>query len=599
MLGAGGMGTVYRALDLTLDHQRALKVLTADLTANRDFRERFQRESRLAAQLEDEGVVPIYGAGEAEGRLYIAMRLVRGSDLHRLVDEEGPLNLDRVVSITAAVAKALDAAHAREIIHRDVKPANILTERSGEGERIYLTDFGISRPATATTAITSTGQLLGTPDYISPEQIDGARAGVPADVYALGCVVCFMLTGESPFHRDTAVATLYAHANAERPRPSLLLPELPAGVDEVLARATAVDPDERFASAGELAAALSQAAGSSETAGVPVTPRTRELPLEGGSRRRWLIAAGVAVALAAAAVTVAVVGGDDSPDAVTTLAAAKTEKIGIGDAVDSIVVGELNVLVGSQADSSLTTINPETGKPEPSPKTVNHPTSVAVGFGSIWVTSGTDDQLLRYGPDNRNVATEIDVGHEPVDVAVGEDWVWVVNRADETVTQIDPLDNSTKATIDVAAGPKSIVTAGSVAWVASPSTGQLTKLDASVAPTSAASIAPGGSPADLAIADGSLWQVDSTDGTLLERSLEDGRRIGDPITLGGELVALAVGPGGLWVADKARDVAIRVDPPNDELEIVSVGHRPAAIDVGAGSVWVASAGERTVTRIDR
>ena len=240
LLGRGGMGAVYRARDLRLDHERALKILDPRLARDRNFRARFQRESQLAAAIEHDAVVPVYQAGEADDRLFIVMRLVRGPDLHRLVISDGPLDPQRVARYVTAVAGALDAAHRRGTIHRDVKPANILVELGESGERVFLTDFGIGRPAEASAPLTSTGELLGTVDYIAPEQIEGQEADARSDVYALGCVVCFLLTGEAPFRRETDLATLYAHAHAERPRPSLLEPSLPPAVDAVVARATAV-----------------------------------------------------------------------------------------------------------------------------------------------------------------------------------------------------------------------------------------------------------------------------------------------------------------------------------------------------------------------
>ena len=602
VLGAGGMGTVYRVLDITLDRERALKVLTPDLTSNRVFRERFQRESRLAAQLEDEGVVPIYGAGEAEGRLYIAMRLVRGPDLHRMVVERGPLGLARTAEIVASVARALDAAHARGIVHRDVKPANVLVEEAGRDQRVFLTDFGISRPDTATTSITSTGQLLGTPDYMSPEQIDGARPDARSDVYALGCVVCFLLTGDAPFHRDSAVATLYAHGHADRPRPSLLETKLPEVVDDIVGRATAVDPTDRPATAGELANQLIEAVDPAERpAGLvaPVTPRTRELPAARRPRRWWIAIAAVGLLAAAAAATVLIAGDDDGSNGTGPVG---VDTIELGRVVDSIVVGEVNVLVGSKDASELITIDPASGEAADAPRQVDHPTSVAVGFGSVWVTSGTDDELLRYGPADRDVATEIAVGRDPADVAVGDRWAWVVNRKDGTVSQVDALDPLTEratATVEVAPRPVSVATEGDVTWVASPSQSMLTRIDSSGEAPTAQPVAIGGAPTDLAIVDGSLWVVDTRDRTLAEHSLEDGHRL-NVTELGGQPVAIAVGPGALWVADKARDLAIRVDPAGEEeTERYEVGHRPVAIAVGGGSVWVANAGGESVSRIVR
>ncbi len=606
VLGSGGMGTVYRVLDLNLDRERALKVLTPDLTRDEDFRQRFQRESRLAAQLEEEGVVPIYGAGEADGHLYIVMRLVRGPDLHTLVAETGPLGLARTVDVTAAVAGALDAAHARGIVHRDVKPANILVEPSDPGERVFLTDFGVSRPDTGTTSITSAGQLLGTPDYISPEQIDGARAEARSDIYALGCVVCFLLTGEPPFHRESAVATLYAHAHADRPRPSLLEPELPPAVDEVLARATALDPADRHASAGELAADLARAVDPSAapTVRAPITPRTRVLDQPPG-RRRWVAAAlGVLVAAAAIAAIAVLLWPDEAdnppvapPDAPSDL----VSSIRLGHPTDSVVVGELNVLAGSGRDSTVSAIDPATEKVGEEPREVADPTSVAVGFGSVWVTSRSDDRLLRYGPTARQRARPIEVGSEPADVAVGRRWVWVANRGDDTVTQIDPLhDNRTVATIPVAPGPERIATEDEITWVASPSARALTRLVSTGEETTADVVRLGGRPVDLVIDGGSLWELDEARGSLVKLSLEDGGQIGEPIAIGGKLAAAAVGPNAIWVADKGGDQAIRVDPQQPDVqERYDVGQRPVALAVGSGSVWVANAGDPNISRIDR
>ena len=230
LIGRGGMGAVYRVRDVSLDHERALKILDGRLAADSAFRERFQRESRMMAAIEHPAIATVHRAGEEDGRLFIAMRLVRGPDLRRLVEKDGPLEPRRTARIVRAVAGALDAAHRRGIVHRDVKPANILVELDEEGEHAYLTDFGIGRPAGGTSdPITSTGELIGTADYISPEQIEGRPAGPAADVYALGCVVFHLLTGESPFARETSLATLFAHANAARPRPSVARSRAGAG----------------------------------------------------------------------------------------------------------------------------------------------------------------------------------------------------------------------------------------------------------------------------------------------------------------------------------------------------------------------------------
>jgi predicted Ser/Thr protein kinase len=595
LLGRGGMGSVYRARDLALDSERALKVLEPELGADRAFRERFTREARLAAQIENPAVVPVYQAGEEDGRLFIAMRLIRGPDLHRLVAKDGPLEPQRTARIVAAVAAALDAAHARGIVHRDVKPANILVELSEDGEHVFLTDFGISRSARPTDEVTSTGQLLGTADYISPEQIEGERADACSDVYALGCVVCYLLTGEPPFRRETELATLYAHANAARPRPSLLEPGLPAAVDEVVVRATAIDPDERHQSAGELSDDLRRALAtrSTETRAAPVSESaTLTRPI---GRRRPPIGAIAAGALAIAAIVVAAVllaggdsGGGSAPEVVT---------IGLGDAVDSIVVGNANVLATSQSDSTLAAIDPETDKPARDPEPIPHPSAVAVGFGSVWVTSASTGELLRYAPGHRQEPIRISVGAQPSDVAVDDRWVWVANREDGTVSRVDPETNGVRGTFEVAPGPEAVATGEGATWVASPGAATLIRLRQD-APLRSRTVEVDGSPEDLAVFDGELWVVDSENGTLSSRSLTDGSGIGEPVALGGLPVAVTSGPEALWVVDAEDGTATRVDPSTREAgDPVTVGERPAAVAVGSGSIWVANAGSGTVSRI--
>src|SRR5688572_5004016 len=199
VIGAGGMGVVYRARNLALDRERALKVLAPGLSSDPRFRERFKRESRLAAAIEHPHVIPVHQAGEEDGHLYLSMRLVAGHDLRELVAERGPLDPGEAGAIVIAVASGLDAAHAAELIHRDVKPANVLVGSGADTGRVYLTDFGISRTTRGGETVTGTGELVGTADFVSPEQIAGDPVDGRADVYALGGVLHFALTGKPPF----------------------------------------------------------------------------------------------------------------------------------------------------------------------------------------------------------------------------------------------------------------------------------------------------------------------------------------------------------------------------------------------------------------
>ena len=254
--GRGGMGVVYRAVQLDLGRPVALKLIASDRAADPAFRERFQRESRMAAAIDHPNVVPVHGAGEEDGQLYLVMRFVPGTDLHRLVKHEGPLAPLRAAAIVAQVASALDAAHAAGLVHRDVKPANVLLA----GDHAYLSDFGLTRLLSSEEQLTETGQWLGTTDFSSPEQLQGERVDARADVYSLGCVLHAALLGGPPYPRATVPATLLAHLQDPPPRPSES--GAPAGFDRVMARALAKAPRDRYPSAGDLGrAALAAARG--------------------------------------------------------------------------------------------------------------------------------------------------------------------------------------------------------------------------------------------------------------------------------------------------------------------------------------------------
>jgi serine/threonine protein kinase len=267
LIGRGGMGVVYSAEHIHLGKKVALKVLPPEYAADEEFRERFEREARLAASLEHPNIVPVTDAGEFDGELWIAMRLVHGQDLRALLEEHGPLNPIRAVSILGRVGSALDAAHARGLIHRDVKPGNILLEPpSGTRtvEHVYLTDFGLTKqvdvgapepgvpgsagigPGGPSHGLTRVGYFAGTVDYAAPEQFRGEALDGRVDVYALGCVLFECLTGRAPFVTDGEEATMIAHLSLPPPKASELRTGLPRGIDAVVVRAMAKDREARF-----------------------------------------------------------------------------------------------------------------------------------------------------------------------------------------------------------------------------------------------------------------------------------------------------------------------------------------------------------------
>jgi predicted Ser/Thr protein kinase len=253
LIGQGGMGIVYRVTNVALDRIDALKVLTPELAEDERFRERFQREMRIAASLHHPHVVGIHYAGERDGLLFLAMDYVDGTDLRDLMLKDGALHPGRAVELLAQVASALDAAHSKGLVHRDVKPANILiTVRNGE-EHAYLTDFGLAKRSDTLSGLTVQGSVVGTVDYMAPEQVIGDHSDARTDIYALGCLLFRMITGKVPYERETSVATLFAHVH--EPPPALegpLADEYPE-FRRVLQRAMAKQPDDRYLSAGDFA----------------------------------------------------------------------------------------------------------------------------------------------------------------------------------------------------------------------------------------------------------------------------------------------------------------------------------------------------------
>ena len=263
-LARGGTAVVYLAWDERLDRPVALKVLASVLAEDEAFRKRFIRESHAAAAVEDPHIVPVFEAGEAGGMLYIAMRYVPGGDVRTMVRRDGPLPPRRAAAVIAQVASALDAAHAAGLVHRDVKPANMLVDRrSNRSDHVYLADFGLSKKRlTASAGLTGTGQFVGTLDYSAPEQIRGRPADGRTDQYALACAAFELLTGAPPFHHEEATAVMYAHLS-EPPLPvTSRRAGLPPAVDQVVARALAKVPADRYASCQEFADALLQALGT-------------------------------------------------------------------------------------------------------------------------------------------------------------------------------------------------------------------------------------------------------------------------------------------------------------------------------------------------
>jgi Protein kinase domain len=351
-LGRGGMGVLYLAVEPGLERHVALKLIAPEAAADEVFARRFAEESKIAASIEHPNVVPIYAAGEEGGIPFIAMRYVSGSDLGRRLTREGRLDPPVAAGLISQVGNGLDAIHAAGLVHRDVKPANVLLSGGPGEDHAYITDFGVARNVATESGLTQTGRFVGTLDYVAPEQISGGEVDARADIYALGCLLFKLLTGEVPYPRDGEAARLYAHLNDPPPAPSLHATAVSMALDDVVIRSMSKQPEDRYPSAGDLGrAAVAALSGSqpdlpertvatgaaatraAETVApapqaVGTTAATRRIdpPRTDGNRRRLglALASGLLVVAAIVVAVLAFGGGDGSSDLEASGAAGKS-----------------------------------------------------------------------------------------------------------------------------------------------------------------------------------------------------------------------------------------------------------------------------------
>ncbi len=425
-LGRGGMGILYLAVEPGLDRHVALKLIAPEAAADEVFARRFAEESRIAASIEHPNVVPIYAAGEEGGVPWIAMRYVAGSDLGRRLAGEGKLEPSEAVALVAQVGAGLDAIHAVGLVHRDVKPANVLLSGEPGSEHAYITDFGVARNVATESGLTQTGRFVGTLDYVAPEQISGGPLDARVDVYALGCLLFKLLTGEVPFPREGEAARLYAHLNDPPPAPSLYVPELPMALDDVVIRAMSKSPGDRYPSAGDLGRAA-QASLSGAAVSVPEgtvatgAAATREasterLPGDESAKagdmgrfsqtrdRRVLVGAGLLGLVAAAAIAVVLISGGGG---------------GGGEAATG------------RTSAAKTTSEPKKPKPKPKPKTLTASALIAEGDAVCERSQATFGEVGGQFPNGENEAN----------VAYSEELVGISSLAVEGFDALKPPDS--------------------------------------------------------------------------------------------------------------------------------------------------------------
>jgi YVTN family beta-propeller protein len=633
--GRGSMGVVYRATQLVLQRPVALKLIATEVAHDGSFRERFKRESQLAASIDHPNVIPIYEAGEVDGSLFLAMRYVEGTDLGALVAAEGTLAPARAVGIVAQVAAGLSAAHALGLVHRDVKPANVLIA-AGEDEHVYLADFGLTKHASSAPGLTKAGMFVGTLDYSAPEVIRGEGADARADVYALGCVLFHCLTGRPPFVRDSEVATMYAHLHDAAPAPGTIAGAA-AVLDAVVAKALTKDPDERHATASELGRAARAAIGDGSTpaapaasptpaaSSTPATPRDAAAsstpaaprdaaasPTPAAPRDAAASPTPAAPPSGAAALPGAVAspGAVALPGAVAPPArAAEGEREGISRDWRIVLLTTLGLVMavglavallagaGVLGGGSAKKVAPpatvakaakpatapaKAGKPAAAPAKAAKPPAAAAGAP-------------------RPVAS-IAVGRGPDGIAVDDAGsVWVTNAQDDTLTRIDEKSGRIAgAPIPAGDDPDGVVAAKGVVWLASAKQGRVLRFETSGdAPVPGGTIDVGAQPEGIALGRQLVWVANIQDGTVNRIDRASPSVVGAPIGVGGKPTGIFVG-SSVWVTNNADATVTRIDPSTAQVvgAPIAVGRQPRGVIEGEGSVWIANSGDDTVSRLD-
>jgi streptogramin lyase len=607
LIGRGGMGIVYLAEDVTLGRKVAIKLLAPELAEDGHFRERFLRESRLAASLEHPNIITIYEARQVDGSLYLAMRYVEGSDLRALIAKGGPLPIERALSIVSQVAAALDAAHESGLIHRDVKPGNVLIappSTPGRPDRVYLSDFGLTKRAASDSGVTGTGQFVGTLEYAAPEQFEGKPLDARTDVYSLGCVLYECLTGRPPFQRENEAALVYAHLLTPPPRVTEIRPDLPPAIDAVVARALAKPPDDRFPSCSELVAASASALGvhvdgstgtvaSGAGGSVPAPPGR---PSAKGKTRVIAVAA-LLVAAAIVAVVLAL-ASDGSKKAPPAAASVTGDRLARVDPRTNVVSGKVAI--------------------------PRNPSAVATGEGSVWVTSDKGS-LSRVDPRTLKVTATIVIGNRPDALAVGEGAVWVGTRAG-TLAKVDAASNKVVATIPLGGVLESVAVGEGAVWAAA-ADGRVYRIDPVTAGIDFTARVALGSTGDIGVAisvgQGGVWVVrsyafsDPNNGISqlpITATTEEVFRLAPDTGIVQESLrlvktgvngrvgvgAIALTPSALWATEPFQRKVYRLAPKALAIlsEIPHVGVYPGAIAIEeGGDLWVASSTDGTLFRI--
>jgi DNA-binding beta-propeller fold protein YncE len=582
LIARGGMGVVYRALHLGLERPVALKVIARELADREGFRERFLRESRLAARLDHPAVVPIYDSREVDGELVVVMRLIEGGDLRGLIDREGPLAPHRALDLLGQVADALDTAHAAGIVHRDVKPHNILVE----GDHAYLSDFGLAKAFDESGSAGGTS-VVGTAHYMSPEQWRGDSIGPAADVYSLGCVLYEALTGIAPFAR--------AEADTE--------PEMPQGVEMAIRRAVAKDPLDRYRSAGELIAAARTGQGSevrptavlshdrSERTTVPNASQSF-LGRMGGRATAWILSGFAIIAIVIAAAVLLLLGGEGP---------SVSAPISIGTPPLRITADGQGAWVTSERDGTVTRLDPASGKQLRQATLQRGISGIAIGSKWLWVTDPRRHELLRLDAKTLRQKQAIPIPGAPGPIALSADprRVWVADEDGSGIAVVNAESgHRIRTQLPPLTAPLRLAVGAGGLWSSSSSTASVRRIDLGTLEPGDPILA-GPRPAGITVAQGAVWVTNPPRGTVTEvdPSL---REVRAQVDVGSKPGGIDAGTSAVWVANAADGTVSKIDLDSREVEgdPIRVGPEPGAVAIGGEAVWVANNGDGTVTRIE-
>ena len=627
--GRGGFGVVYRATHLALDHIVAIKVITTGRTEDETFRDRFKSESRIAVSIRHPNVVAVHNAGEEDGMLFVTMDFIEGTDLRGLLNREGRIPPERAIPIISQVAAALDAAHERGLVHRDIKPGNVLLEDRKGTEHVYLTDFGLSKQMDATSGVTASGAFVGTLDYVAPEQIKGSRLDARTDVYALGCVLFELLSGQVPFSsQEDKVAKIYAHLQEDPPELRDVAPEISPAISDVVWRSMQKDPEKRQPSAGDLARAAKAAVEGRQ----PSEPE-RNVGIGAAAPTELFDALGSPETASAAGPAPTMTSQSPTP-AETPSATPATPEETVAVPPPAAGAGAAAASEAGDATQAVPPPQAKTGAAQPPPpprdyadaptaaeaqpkRTISGKTVLLVlvvlaviAGGAYALTSGGGNETGSGGKGGDNggggggggLTAEVindNLPSVPVGVAVAGGDVWVSSRDGQAVSILDPNGDPKQDPIKVGGQPEQIAIDGDgTAWVAvgaadetSPGTVQQIAPDGTVQNTFGVGVEPRG----IALGNEAAWVANIDSDSVSKIPLAGGTIETFP---GDAPARVAEGENAIWVTNSGNGTVTKFTGGGTGTQTIKAGTEPRGIVVAEGSVFVSDAQTNNILAID-